>query len=86
MDMEALPERWTLSLDASNLLRVTFGAARCGAVEVREALRGPRIVLRHDAEPYAFEMDGVPLAPSRPGAAWDRPFWTTSRAMRDALC
>lgn len=93
-----LPEKWTLSLDAPNLLRVTFGADKCGAVEVREALRGVRIVLRdyapgfavtesgrpvdadeeagagervlrHDAEPYAFEMDGRPLAPAPPCTA-----------------
>ena len=96
--MESLPERWTLSLDAPNLLRVTFGADKCGAVEVREALRGVRIVLRdyapgfavtasgrpvdageeagagegilrREAEPYVFEMDGVPLAPTRPCTA-----------------
>jgi len=95
---ESLPERWALALDAPNLLRVTFGADKCGAVEVREALRGVRIVLRdyapsfavtesgrpvdageeagagervlrHDAEPYAFEMDDVPLAPARPCTA-----------------
>ena len=93
-----LPDRWTLALDAPNLLRVTFGADRRGAVNVREALRGVRIVLRdyapsfavtesgrpvdvgeeagagervlrHDAEPYAFEMDGVPLSPARPCTA-----------------
>lgn len=93
-----LPDRWTLALDAPNLLRVTFGADRRGAVDVREALRGVRIVLRdyapsfavtesgrpvdageeagagervlrHDAEPYAFEMDGVPLSPARPCTA-----------------
>ena len=96
--METIPERWTLALDAPNLLRVTFGADKCGAVEVREALRGVRIVLRdyapsfavtesgrpvdadeeagagervlrHDAEPYAFEMDGRPLEPARPCTA-----------------
>ena len=93
-----LPDRWTLALDAPNLLRVTFGADRRGAVDVREALPGVRIVLRdyapsfavtesgrpvdageeagagervlrHDAEPYAFEMDGVPLSPARPCTA-----------------
>jgi hypothetical protein len=96
--MNALPERWTLSLDAPNLLRVTFGAEKCGAVEVREALRGVRVVLRdyapgfavtesgrpvdageeagagegilrREAEPYEFEMDGIPLEPARPCTA-----------------
>ena len=96
--MEALPDRWTLTLDAPNLLRVTFGADKCGAVEVRVARRGVGIVLRdyapsfavresgrpveageeagagervlrHDAEPYAFEMDGAPLVPARPCTA-----------------
>ena len=96
--METIPERWTLALDAPNLLRVTFGADKCGAVEVREALRGVRLVLRdyapgfavtesgrpvdageeagsgegilrREAEPYEFEMDGAPLAPARPCTA-----------------
>ena len=96
--MESLPQRWTLALDAPNLLRVTFGADKCGAVEVHEALRGVRVVLRdyapsfavtesgrpvdageeagagegilrREAEPYAFEMDGAPLFPARPCTA-----------------
>ena len=99
MDMlDGLPERWTLTLDAPNLLRVTFGADKCGTVEVPEALRGVRLVLRdyapgfavtesgrpvdageeagsgegilrREAEPYEFEMDGAPLAPARPCTA-----------------
>ncbi len=69
--METLPDRWTLTLDAPNLLRVTFGADKCGAVEVREALRGVRIVLRDNAPMFG--------APDAPGAAWDQPFWTPPR-------
>ena len=56
-----LPERWTLTLDAPNLLRVTFGADKCGAVEVREALRGVRIVLRDYAPSFAVTESGRPV-------------------------
>ena len=56
-----LPEKWTLSLDAPNLLRVTFGADKCGAVEVREALRGVRIVLRDYAPGFAVTESGRPV-------------------------
>ena len=57
----ALPDRWTLALDAPNLLRVTFGAEKCGAVEVREALRGVRVVLRDYAPGFAVTESGRPV-------------------------
>ena len=96
-DVLHLPSAWRLDLDAPNLLRVTFGADRCGTVAVaapilvrivlrdyapsfavtesgrpvdagEEAGAGEKI-LRRDAEPYAFELDGAPLLPARPCTA-----------------
>ena len=62
MDMlDGLPERWTLTLDAPNLLRVTFGADKCGTVEVPEALRGVRLVLRDYAPGFAVTESGRPV-------------------------